>query len=239
MNESVWIGGTHDHGGAGHERGPYWLNGVVPLSAILNASGVSMTQPDITAQVEHWVRYILDHQNKTTGWLGPDDGMGGNTYWSAWNIVHSLLQYADAHSREPIADTCYAAVLAHVKEAYRRQQTAPFASWTQNRWQDWVYLLHWLHDAAPQGQEEMLLKAADLSYQQRWDWANYYRLDGGAGSEGPTLPNISVPAWTMWDHGVNNAQGTKWAAIWYRQSADPSLLQLTSRMVAAQLEYHG
>ena len=69
VNDSVWIGGAHDHSGAGHERGPYWLNGVVPLSAILNASGTTLKQPDLTAQVEHWVRYILDNRNKTTGWL--------------------------------------------------------------------------------------------------------------------------------------------------------------------------
>ena len=69
--------------------------------------------------------------------------------------MQSLLQYADAHEGEPIADVCYAAVLAHVKEAYRRQQTATFTSWSQNRWQDWVLLLHWLWDKAPQGQEAM------------------------------------------------------------------------------------
>ena len=81
VNQSIWIGGTHDHGGAGHERGPYWLNGVVPLSAILNASlgGRSPpgASPDVTAQMERWVHYIIAHQNKTTGWLGPDDGFGG------------------------------------------------------------------------------------------------------------------------------------------------------------------
>ena len=151
--------------------------------------------------------------------------------------MHSLLQYGEAHSGEPIGDRCYAAVLAHVKEAYRRQQTTPFASWSQNRWQDWVYLLHWLYDAAPQGHEDMLLAAAELTYNQRWEWSKYYRLEAGPFEH--TLPNISVPKWTMYDHGVNNAQGTKWAAVWYRQSADKSLLPHTSKMVEMQLAYHG
>lgn len=80
VNDSVWIGGTHDHSGAGHERGPYWLNGVVPLSAQLNASG-DATKPgglesDLNAQVTKWIYYILDHQT-AAGWLGPDDGFGG------------------------------------------------------------------------------------------------------------------------------------------------------------------
>jgi hypothetical protein len=231
VNESIWIGGVHDRSGAGHERGPYWLNGIVPLSALLNKSGVSSIEPNIHSQMTKWITYILEHQNKTTGWLGPDDGFGGggNTYWcghsnrirfpppashipsravligrSAWNVVHSLLQFADAHADEPLAATCYAAVLAHVKEAYRRQQAAPLSSWSQNRWQDWVYLLHWLLDAAPQGHEEMLLAAASLSFEQRWHWEQYYRLNASQTPTGHTLPNISVPSWTMYDHGKHS-----------------------------------
>jgi hypothetical protein len=79
VNESVWIGGTHDHSGAGHERGPYWLNGVVPLSAQLNASGDATSGAlvsDLNPQVTKWIYYILDHQT-AEGWLGPDDGFGG------------------------------------------------------------------------------------------------------------------------------------------------------------------
>ena len=43
----------------------------------------------------------------------------------------------------------------------------------------------------------------------------------------------------MYDHGVNNAQGLKWAAVWYRQSGNKTLLPYTSRMMASQLEFHG
>lgn len=53
-----------------------WLNGMVPLVAQLNASGViSSVDVDINAQVQHWITYILDHQ-LPSGWLGPDDGFG-------------------------------------------------------------------------------------------------------------------------------------------------------------------
>ena len=60
--DSVWIGGVHDHSGAGHERGPYWLNGVVPLAAHLNATGdtpATTLNVDMAAQVNKWVFYIL------------------------------------------------------------------------------------------------------------------------------------------------------------------------------------
>eukprot|EP00966_Prymnesium_polylepis_P196757 4559219-Prymnesium_polylepis.1 len=89
VHDSVWIGGTHDHSGAGHERGPYWLNGMVPLSAMLNATGDATDgslRVDINEQVNRWILKILAAQ-LPSGWLGPDDGFGGkgNTYWNGWN----------------------------------------------------------------------------------------------------------------------------------------------------------
>ena len=89
VNESVWIGGKFDHAGAGHERGPYWLNGVVPLTAQLNASGdTSALDTDLNEQVNSWIYYILDHQT-AEGWLGPDDGFGGkgNDYCECTNAA--------------------------------------------------------------------------------------------------------------------------------------------------------
>ena len=60
VNESVWIGGKFDLSGAGHERGPYWLNGVVPLVAQLNASGdASGLNIDPVEQVGRFVINIL------------------------------------------------------------------------------------------------------------------------------------------------------------------------------------
>lgn len=178
VNNSVWVGGTDDKSGAGHERGPYWLNGLVPLVAILNASSKTPPQVDIAAQVDGWISYILNHQN-ASGWLGPDDSFGGagNDYWNAWNVVASLLQYADA--RPAMAARCYKAVLEYVAEASRRMRTQPLSSWSQNRWQDWVLLVQWTLDVAPLDatQTTMLHDAASLAYEQRWDWQRFYARD--------------------------------------------------------------
>ena len=126
VNESVWIGGKADHSGAGHERGPYWLNGMVPLAAQLNATGdADSLDVDINKQVNHWISYILDHQ-LPSGWLGPDDGFGGkgNDYWTGWNTAASLLQYADAQGiATPMGKRCGKAVLDYIAECTRRMKT--------------------------------------------------------------------------------------------------------------------
>ena len=142
VQDSVWVGGTADHSGAGHERGPYWLNGMVPLAALLNASGDAQSGAlavDINAQVNRWVSYILTSQT-TKGWLGPDDGFGGkgNTYWTGWNVAASLLQYADARAAAgdaSMAAACNKAVLRYVAEVHRRMLKEHMSSWSQNRWQ--------------------------------------------------------------------------------------------------------
>jgi len=246
--DSVWIGGTHDKSGAGHERGPYWLNGMVPLAAHLNATGdTGKLNVDINAQVNHWVSYILEHQ-LPNGWLGPDDGFGGagNTYWTGWNTAAALLQYADAAGLESaMGQRCTKAVLRYVTEVHRRMLTVPTTAWTQNRWQDWVYIVHWLLDIAPQGQEQLLWDAAELTFEQSWDWDAYYAQTGvgtkGAykGKKMPKFTEAPAGSWSMWDHGVNNAMGTKSCHTWYRQSRNASDLENGRYKLQMQERFHG
>lgn len=103
------------------------------------------------------------------------------SYWNGWNIAAALLQYADAMAQGPdpaLAARCNKAVLDYVREVHRRMLTTPTTSWSQNRWQDWVYIVHWLLDQAPQGEEQMLWDAAELTQQQSWDWDAYYDQTG-------------------------------------------------------------
>ena len=247
VNESVWIGGKYDHSGAGHERGPYWLNGVVPLTAQLNASGDTKNlDTDLNEQVNAWIYYVLDHQT-AEGWLGPDDGFGGkgNTYWTGWNVAAALLQYADAHAGQPIAKRCEKAVLAYITLVHKRMITVPTATWTQNRWQDWVYIIHWQMDQAPLGQEQLLWDAAELTQQQSWDWDAYYdqtgigRTGALAGKPMPKFPTENVSKWDMFDHGVNNAMGTKSCATWMRQSHNLTEGNRSYHKLAMQDMWHG
>jgi hypothetical protein len=225
----------------GHlERGPYWLNGMVSLAAQLNASKDSDgLKVDINKQVHKYINYILDTQNATTGWLGPDHVHDGSAmYWPGWNVASALLQFADAHAKSnpTVAARCNKAVLEYVREAARRMHTVKLAGWSQNRWQDWVYILHWLMDQAPQGEEQMLWDAADIAHEQRWDWDRYYERDPTYAHQ---FPLSNVGGWTMQDHGVNNAMGTKSGAVWYRQSGNASDAAQSALRLRMQDQYHG
>ena len=58
---------------------------------------------------------------------------------------------------------------------------------------------------------------------QSWDWDSYYAQRGvgttGAfnGKHMPKFPERNVGGWSMYDHGVNNAMGTKSCTVWYSQ----------------------
>ena len=136
-------------------------------------------------------------------------------------------------------------MLAYITLVHKRMLTVPTATWTQNRWQDWAYIIHWQMDLAPLGQEQLLWDAADLAQKQSWDWDAYYdqvgtaRTGALAGKPMPKYPEENVPKWTMYDHGVNNAMGTKSCATWYRQSHNETEGNRSYHKLAMQDEWHG
>jgi hypothetical protein len=50
---------------------------------------------------------------------------------------------------------------------------------------------------------------------------------------------MNTSSWTMYDHGVNNAMGTKSCAVWYRHSGNSSDAQGSYLKLAMQDRYHG
>src|ERR1700676_5328703 len=58
-NNSGWLGGT----GESWERGPYFLDGLVPLAYLTG-------DIRLISKVKRWMDWTLDHQ-QPDGWLGP------------------------------------------------------------------------------------------------------------------------------------------------------------------------
>jgi uncharacterized protein len=90
VKNSAWIGGSGD----GWERGPYWLDGVVPLTYQLNDAALK-------AKVERWADYILRHP-QPDGWLGPVRGKNvgevkpSYDVWPIAIVLKALTQYQEA-----------------------------------------------------------------------------------------------------------------------------------------------
>jgi uncharacterized protein len=233
IENSSWIGGTGD--GGLHERVPYWLNGLVPLS-------YQVSDPNLDALRTHYLTTIMNSQ-APSGWLGPDDmPTDGNQYWGRMNVLLSLIQYYEA-SQDPNAITC---VFNYLAEARRRMLTVPLAGWAVFRAQDFVMALFYLVDnfdtlqGVPAGfSQAFLLDLADLTHSQMLtgaDWKTYFDTDAF-----PTRPACDGPGTPCNDftHGVNIGQALKSEAVWFRRSTDATDIDSTFIRLQKLDTFHG
>jgi hypothetical protein len=237
INSSSWIGGTAD--GGLHERTPYWLNGLVPLSFLTN-------DVNLVNLRNQYLGYIMDNQ-EASGWIGIDDmPTDGNQYWSRFNVILSLIQYYEGTS-DPKAMTC---IFKFLTEARRRMNLVPLAGWAQARGQDFIMALQWLIDnfdslkGVPPGfSQAYLIDFSDIAHLQMTtplgntggDWKTWFDTNSF-----PTSPAcVTGMPCHMLTHGVNIGQAIKSEAVWYRRSGDVTDIDSTYVRMNKLDKYHG
>ena len=87
----------------GWERGPYWLDGLVPLA-------YQLEDGKLIAKVKKWMNYILDNQDDD-GWLGPVSNVESQKYdpWPVSVFVKAAIQYFEIENDErviPVLTSC-------------------------------------------------------------------------------------------------------------------------------------
>lgn len=224
---SAWIGGD----AASWERGPYWLDGVVPLAHLLDDEGLK-------AKAAHWVDEILARQTDD-GWFGTvqDARLNpkvvtswrqlGYPYdpWPRFIVLKALTQQEEA--------TGDARIIPAMTRFLRRLDTLlderTLRSWAYMRWADLVVGIHWLYERTP---EPWLLHLAAKVHEQGFDWnARFARF--------PQRERCLPEECDLRTHVVNNAMAIKAAGVWYRQSGDPADRAAVDRMIATLDQYHG
>lgn len=215
--ESRWVGGDAE----GWERGPYWLDGMVPLAFLLD-------DPRLIAKAERWVEEILARQHED-GWFGPLDMNIRDEYrydpWPNFITLKALIQYHEATGDEriPPAIDRFFRKLASVLE------TVPLRSWGRFRWADLVLSIQWLFDRTS---DSSLLDLANTVERQGFDWRGHV--------ERFPFPDKCLPIeCDLSSHGPNNAMGIKAGAVRWRLSHDPADREAPAQMIAALDRYHG
>jgi hypothetical protein len=215
VRDSAWIGGDAE----GWERGPYWLDGVIPLAAALY-------DRELGARTNRWVDYILEHQH-ADGWLGPirDTSREGAARerdpWPQLVVLKALAQHAEWR-RDP---RCVPAMRRNAARLAGLLGERPLHGWGRARWAELLISLHWLHQRT---RDDRLLDLARLAREQGWDWRAHFE-------EFRYPDRVGRDALERWrqelgggfgdvyhaTHGVNNAMGVKAPALWWRHSRDP------------------
>jgi hypothetical protein len=218
---SGWLGGT----GESWERGPYFLDGLLPLAVLLN-------DDVLQAKARRLVEWTLTHQ-QPDGMIGPATN---NDWWPRMVMVKALAQFHDWNG-DPRVITVLTKYFHHQLQAMPQR---PLRDWGKFRWQDEVLIVEWLHDRTGDPQ---LLQLAALLKQQGFDWtASFadFKLTE------PTTHKILEDAKAggmneraLQSHGVNNGQALKTAAVQFRMSGDVVEHTNFQRQMSALDRYHG
>ena len=202
---NAWLGGDGD----AWERGPYWIDGLLPLAYILD-------DDDLKAKAQVWVEAILGSQ-KEDGYFGPDTdrdpepGLQRNNshdWWPKMVALKILKQYymATRDSRVvPFLDRYFRYQLKMLPQYHLDNWTF----WGAQRGGDNLEVVLWLYNLTG---EKYLLELGELIHSQSTRWSEYF-LDG----EILRTPNTL--------HCVNLGQGFKEPVIYYQQKKDPMLLE--------------
>ncbi len=221
--QSRWIGGPAE----GWERGPYWLDGLVPLAFLLG-------DERLKAKAQKWVDAILASQAED-GWLGPKDdehdGLGefDRDPWPLFVVFKALIQWHEATNDERIVPALNRCALSIGKLLHEK----PLAVWAKMRWGDLVWGLHWIYE---QSGDERLLAVAKLAHDQGFDWKTHF-----ADFKDTSRTEVEGREWDwmLIRHVVNNSMAIKNDAAWSRQSQKGSDLRSSFGILEKLLRFHG
>jgi hypothetical protein len=215
IRDSGWIGGAAE----GWERGPYWLDGLVPLAWLLD-DGL------LKEKAHRWFAHILAHQRED-GWLGPAQSKGYQAHdpWPVFVMLKAMSQYYEATGevRIPLAMERF---LRYLDPLLDRQ---PLFVWGKSRWADLLLSVHWLYERTGEG---WLLRLGETLKAQGYDWRAHFadfrhREKTGSGE------------WQQPTHVVNNGMALKQPGVWWRQSGEEGDRQAVFHMLHMLDAFHG
>ncbi len=149
---SGWLGGT----GESWERGPYYLDGLLPLAYVLKDNA-------LIAKVQPWIEWTLASQSEN-GQFGPTVN---DDWWPRMIMLKVLIQYAEATSDERVVPF----MTNYFRFQATQLQARPLFGWSQARGGENLLCIQWLYNRAG---EAFLLKLAELIHRQTIDWTDIF-----------------------------------------------------------------
>jgi DUF1680 family protein len=207
-----WLGGDGDV----WERGPYWLDGLVPLAYILD-------DKKLQEKVKPWIEWSIQHQ-AANGYFGPvppekepapEPGLQrdkARDWWPKMVMLKVLQQYYNATGDKRVTDL----MLRYFKYQLKELPLTPLDHWSwwgAQRGGDNLLVVYWLYNITG---EKFLLDLAELLHRQTFDWTN-------------TFLHTNLLTKTYQFHGVNLAQGLKEPVIYYQQRPEQQYIDAVQK----------
>ena len=197
--ESSWRGGD----GEAWERGPYYLDGLVPLAYLLN-------DDRLIKKVKTWIEPILA-SSCDSGWYGP---VKNKDRWPLAVANKVLMQYYEATVDKRAIDV----LLKYFRYLHNTAPDWPDKEWRGVRAMENAVTGYWLYR---QTGEQWILETIESIQKNSSDWTAYYEKfpwDSAASADKKIPLNWGADGLTA--HVVNNAMAIKYPGLWYQQSID-------------------
>lgn len=207
-----WLGGDGDQ----WERGPYWIDGLLPLAYILD-------DKELIQKVKPWVEWSIGSQ-QPDGYFGPLKDYGrepglqrdnSRDWWPKIVMLKVLQQYHAATGDERVIRLMTRYFQYQLKEL-PRHPLDHWSFWARYRGGDNLLVVYWLYNITG---DKFLLSLAELLHKQTFDYTHAFLQTGLLARTGSI-------------HGVNLAQGMKTPIIYYQQHPDSAYLKATQQSYA-------
>lgn len=204
-----WLGGDGDV----WERGPYWIDGLLPLAYILE-------DKELIKKVQPWIEWALASQ-KEDGYFGPDtdreyeDGLqrdNSHDWWPKMVVLKIMQQYYSATNDPRVIDF----MTKYFKYQLAQLPDNPLGKWTfwaEQRAGDNLAVVYWLYNITG---DSFLLDLGHLLHKQAFNWTDVFL------NQNHLYRQNSM-------HCVNLGQGFKEPVIYYQQNKDPKQLEAVNK----------
>ena len=224
-----WLGGDGD----GWERGPYWIDGALPLAHLLDDEA-------LLRKVNRWVEWTLTHQ-RADGYIGPhpfpsppkrEPGLqrGKRRDWWPKMVMLKILQQHYQATGDPRVIDCLTRYFRFQLKELPKTPLGHWTYWGNRRGADNLMVVYWLYNLTG---EKFLLKLGDLVHEQTHPYTDIFLERKKV--KRFRLSSASDDAF----HCVNLAQGIKAPVIRYQGDPDPRHLRAVQYAFADIEQTHG
>lgn len=214
-----WLGGDGDQ----WERGPYWIDGLLPLAYILDDN-------ELKAKVKPWVEWAIKSQ-RPDGYFGPSkdypnepgiqrDNCGD--WWPKMVVLKILKQYYSTTGDKRVIKL----MTNYFKYQLNELPQKPLDHWTfwaRYRGGDNLKEVYWLYNITG---DKFLLDLAEILHKQSFDFTDMFLNSDLIATQG----NM---------HCVNLAQGMKEPLLYYQQHPDSKYYDAVKKGFADIRKYMG
>ena len=214
-----WLGGDGDQ----WERGPYWIDGLLPLAYILD-------DKELKQKVQPWIEWALKSQRED-GFFGPakdyapEPGLQRDNsadWWPRIVLLKIMQQYYSATGDKRVTDF----MTRYFRYQLKTLPSTPLGNWTfwaEYRACDNLQAVYWLYNITG---DAFLLDLGHLLHKQSYDFVDMF-LNRDDLTRFNTI------------HCVNLAQGIKEPVIYYQQDPDKKYLDAVKKGFADIRQYNG